>query len=210
MLHALIKFDIWLFYWINRNGQNALFDQVMPFISNERNFFIPIAIAWLCLMIWKNTKARVVALAIIALLACTDQLCTLVLKPAFSRLRPYDAISNVRLYEGPGMPWQITSLEKKRMDGNTKSMPSAHATNIFAAAVFLSYYFRRTWPLMFLIAAVVGYSRVYLGVHFPLDVVVGAITGGLLAWGMIGITNPILRKLAPAVDSKSTLKENQS
>lgn len=210
MLQLLEKIDIRLFYLINRKGQNALFDHLMPFISNERHFYIPIAVAWLYLIIKKNTKHRVVALAVIALLACSDQLCTQVLKPAFSRLRPYDAISDVRLYKGPDTPWTITSTVKKAGGGNTKSMPSAHATNIFAAAVFLGYYFRPVWPLMLIIAATVGYSRIYLGVHFPFDVAVGAITGGLLAWAAIGITNPLLRKLTPAAMDRGTIEEKQS
>lgn len=201
------KLDIYLFYLVNGKGQNILFDHVMPFISNERNFYIPIVLVWLYMVFRKSTKSRVVAIAVIALIACSDQLCTLALKPAFARLRPYDAISDVRLYKGPDTPWQITSTKEKKEGGNTKSMPSAHATNIFAAAVFLSYYFRRVWPLMFIIAAAVGYSRVYLGVHYPLDVVAGAATGGLLAWGAIRGTNQILHKLAPVTKNKSASEE---
>lgn len=194
MLQILEKMDVYLFYLINRKGENGLFDHLMPFISNERNFFIPIAIAWLFLM-FKNIKYRIVALAVLGLILCSDQLCTLVLKPAFSRLRPYDAISDVRLYNGPGAAWQITSGRQGKDGGNRKSMPSAHATNIFAAAFFLSCYFRRIWPLMLMIAAAVGYSRIYLGVHYPSDVAAGAAFGALLAWGAIWVTDRILCKL---------------
>ena len=206
MFQLLKNLDIHLFYLINRNGQNALFDHLMPFISNERNFYIPIALVWLFLMIKKSVKTRVVALAVIGLIACSDQLCTLVLKPAFSRLRPYDAICDVRVYKGSDAGWQITSGDKTKKTGNTKSMPSAHATNIVAAAVFLSYYFRRIWPLMLLISLAVGYSRIYLGVHYPLDVVAGAATGALLAWGAIWITDRVFNKLAPDVLNKNNVE----
>jgi undecaprenyl-diphosphatase len=187
--------DIQLFFLINRKGENILFDLLMPVVSNIRYFYILIGLGWLFLMLKKNTQNRMVGLAIIALIACSDQLCTLVLKPAFARVRPYDAMAEVRVYQGPDTPWRITNTAEEKGALNTKSMPSAHAVNIFAAAVFLSFYFRKLWPLFFGIAALIGYSRVYLGDHYPLDVAAGAAIGALLAIGFIWITNQFLRKI---------------
>ena len=51
---------------------------------------------------------------------------------------------------------------------------------MFAIAILLSFYFRRFWPVFYLIALFVGYSRIYLGDHFPLDVFVGAVAGTLI------------------------------
>jgi undecaprenyl-diphosphatase len=201
MLRAIEQFDIWLFYLINRSGKNIIFDYFMPFISNERNFIIPIAIAWFYLVLKKSAKHRAVAIGIIALIGVSEFLCTDVFKPAFDRLRPYEAISEVHLNRGRLDSWHTTGVIVERQ-GNSLSLPSAHATNIFAAALFLSYYFRRLWPFFFSIAVAVAYSRVYLGVHFPLDVAAGAVLGTLCAIGFIWVTNRVLRMWTTLFNSK--------
>jgi membrane-associated phospholipid phosphatase len=57
------------------------------------------------------------------------------------------------------------------------SFPSGHATNAFALAAFFATYYRRRAVLLFVMAALVGYSRIYVGVHYPLDVLGGAFLG---------------------------------
>jgi undecaprenyl-diphosphatase len=61
------------------------------------------------------------------------------------------------------------------------SFPSGHAATSFAAATILSFSFPRFAPLLYLLAAAVTFSRVYVGVHYPLDVVGGAVLGVLVA-----------------------------
>ena len=64
------------------------------------------------------------------------------------------------------------------------SFPSGHAATSFAAATILAFAFPRLWPLLFTLAAAIAFSRVYVGVHYPLDVVAGAVLGVLVAWGV--------------------------
>ena len=78
--------------------------------------------------------------------------------------RPCNALSDVRL-----------------LVGCTKSFsfPSGHATNAFAVATYLSYNYRRYFPCFFFMAVIIAYSRIYVGVHYPLDVASGALVGGI-------------------------------
>ncbi|GIS54101.1 hypothetical protein Ct9H90mP29_11430 [bacterium] len=66
--------------------------------------------------------------------------------------------------------------------GGKWSMPSNHAANIFTFAVILSYFYERYKTPLFLLAYLIAFSRVYVGVHYPGDVLVGSIFGYALGW----------------------------
>jgi undecaprenyl-diphosphatase len=170
--------DTALFHLINTTGQNFFFDVFMPFMTdfNHFTYVLPLLACWI---LWKERKAGLVFLVFIVLtLAMTDFLSSLLLKEWVGRIRPCQILPDVRLLT----------------DCNTSySFPSSHAVNIFAAAYFLSQPFRRLSPVFYGIAAVVGYSRVYIGIHYPLDVMGGAAIGLLLAWPMRRLKDLALR-----------------
>jgi undecaprenyl-diphosphatase len=167
MISWASSLDTALFHLMNRAGENSFFDWFMPFMTDLKNFTYVLALLGVWIL-WKERKGGVVFLIFIALtLAMTDSFSSRLLKEWVGRIRPCQILLEARLLT----------------DCNTSySFPSSHAVNIFAAAYFLSQPFRRLTPVFYGIAAVVGYSRVYIGIHYPLDVMGGAAIGLLIAW----------------------------
>jgi undecaprenyl-diphosphatase len=124
-----------------------------------------IAIALLLCAIWR--RWGVLGLTIIAV-ALADWSAT-GLKALFDRERP------------PLRYAEPDPLVRTPHDG---SFPSGHAATSFAAATILSFAFPRFAPFLFVLAAAVAWSRVYVGVHYPLDIVGGAVLGVLVALGL--------------------------
>jgi len=176
----LESLDTGLFELINRGGQNSFFDWFMPFMTDLKNFTYVLVLVG-ALVLWRERKAGLVFLVFVGLtLAITDPLSSRLLKEWIGRIRPCQILSGVRL---------LTECN------TSYSFPSSHAVNIFAAAYFLSQPFSRLTPLFFGIAAIVGYSRIYIGVHYPLDVIGGAAVGLLIAWPMRRLKDQVLTRL---------------
>jgi membrane-associated phospholipid phosphatase len=160
----LQSLDVTLFRFINQTLSNPVFDWLMPFLSGNRLFMPALALAgaWL---VWKRRRRGVLCvLFLILAVALTDSFVVNTIKKAVERPRPFKVVSDARVPPGIG-----------RTD--SFSMPSGHAANWFAATMVAFVFFRRTARFMLPLACAVGYSRVYNGVHYPSDVLVGAIVG---------------------------------
>jgi undecaprenyl-diphosphatase len=154
--------DTVVFLFLNRGFANPVFDTVMPFVTNVHHWKIPIVIIWLALMVFGRKKGRVTAILVVVILVLSDQLSSSVIKPWINRTRPCFVLSGVRLLiDQSGSP----------------SFPSSHAANMAAMAVLFSVKYRRFAALFIAIALVVSYSRIYVGVHYPSDLIGGWVVG---------------------------------
>lgn len=169
MIQALNDWDIRLFLFLN-GKHSELLDPIMFWASNKW-FWIPF---YLLLAVWlykKRPKQMIYILIATALLiTASDQLSSHVIKPAVLRLRPC---------HNPEIAAMV-HLSPKGC-GGSYGFVSSHAANSFALAIFiglLALPYSRLVPLILLLFAVlVAYSRIYVGVHYPGDVLCGAMVG---------------------------------
>ena len=165
MVDWLQHLDTGAFLWVNHSLRNPVFDLLMPFLTdlNRNRIALVIAAAVLLWMIVRGGRAsRLAALLLIPTLALSDQLSSSVIKFLVERPRPCHVLGDVRLLVDCG---------------GGLSFPSSHAVNHFAAALVLAYFLPRGRWWLFGYASVIAFSRVYVGVHYPLDVLGGAVIG---------------------------------
>ena len=170
MLKILNNIDRSLLVWLHENHISIL-NQVMPFITDADNWILPILFLILYLGFFKGKKGKIALCLLIISLSLNDSICAQILKPFFERVRPsHMSIEGLNLLVSKGGKW---------------SMPSNHASNMFSLAVILSYFYGRFKVILFLLATVIAISRVYVGVHYPGDVIIGALIGYIISWTMI-------------------------
>jgi undecaprenyl-diphosphatase len=166
MIEFIQHVDVILFYFFNTTLQNPFFDWFMPFVTEKTHWF-PVWAVIVGLLLWKGEKkGRIAVILIIPLIFMSDQFSAHVLKPWIARTRPCVALTDVHL---------LIKLTK------SYSFPSAHASNFFALATFFSFFYPRYKWWYFTVALIVGMSRVFVGVHYPFDVLGGAILGSACA-----------------------------
>jgi len=170
-MDAIIQFDHALFQFLNSQFINSFFDWFMPFITEAKTWMPIILIGWLFVICTGGRQARVLALALLLSVGMTDIICARVFKKAVGRLRPC-ALEQTETFKCRMLSGKKTS----------KSFPSNHAANTaaFAATTAVICGIKPALPLM-VVAFFIGYSRIYVGVHFPLDVLAGWIAGIAMA-----------------------------
>jgi len=160
-------------------------DPVMTFISSETGWLPFYAV--LVFLVFKKYRweGLWVLLGVAVLITCSDQLSSHVFKPVFQRLRPcHDPLIQDLVH----LPYGHC--------GGQYGFISSHACNTFALATFIWLTMRKFYKnigwLMFCWAAVVSYSRIYMGVHFPGDVICGAAVGMVLGLGIGYLVNIVI------------------
>lgn len=172
MIESLMQFDLTVFLAINKGSANAFFDWLMPILRNPYTW-APLYLFLLVFFI-RNYKKRGAIMVLFYFLsfAATDFITASIIKPQVKRVRP---CNEVALKE---------HIDIRVRCGSGYSFPSAHAANHFAMGVFLLVLFYRTWkpiiPLSLLWAVSIGYAQIYVGVHYPLDILGGGILGAII------------------------------
>jgi undecaprenyl-diphosphatase len=174
MLEALLAWDERMFRRLNGGWLEPTLDQVMPYITDARYypiFFVLVALV--VIVIWRLPGLRFVVLAMITVVVA-DAIGNYVFKQAFIRPRPCIALEDVRLLVGCT---------------DSPSFPSNHAVNAGVLATLVMLYLPRFGLPALALALLVGYSRIYVGVHYPLDVLGGGLLGMSVALLLVWIMN---------------------
>jgi membrane-associated phospholipid phosphatase len=157
---SLPEIDTALFFSVNQGMRNGFFDLIMPFVTTYAKFiFLPLVL-WTFLKEGRSAwRPLFIALISIAIADGTGH----VFKDLVARIRPCNALENVHLLTGCG---------------GSFSMPSSHASNAFAFAMVF-WLLRKSAISAFyvFVAGVIAFSRVYVGVHYPFDIMAGALLG---------------------------------
>lgn len=173
--------EVRIFRLLNTGTANPLLDAVMPAVTDFRRSRWLLILVWALLVIFGRQKGRYAALVLIPLIAASDQIAASLIKPLVERMRPCEVLGGVHLWYGPE-GWITTPAEVARSYKSSWSFPSNHATNITAGMLFLGLVWRRALPALLAVAVLVSWSRIYIGVHWPLDVLAGMAIGAGLAW----------------------------
>lgn len=161
LINVLSKSDIRLFYIINKRVKCKLLDRIMPVITNLAGPMVVIPIT-LFLYVFSNQNMILKKMSLEAMLSLSaSHLVVQALKHAVSRERPAFVLNDVYTFK----------------DFYDYSFPSGHTTAAFSLAVSTFLFYQPLGILLIFLAIMVGISRMYIGVHYPSDVLTGAVLG---------------------------------
>jgi undecaprenyl-diphosphatase len=197
VIEFLYSLDVAVFHFINVTLANPVGDFLWPLIT-DYDRLLPVRIllltVWLLLIFRGGTRGRTAAILLIPVLFCADKLSSSLIKEFVSRPRPCHEMGGVPIVQGIHILVDC---------GPGKSFPSSHAVNNFAVATLLSAYYRRWRTGFYGWAALVALSRPAVGVHYPSDILGGAVIGVCVALAVVFLWTRTARRFFPllAVDT---------
>lgn len=172
----LERFDQQLFLFIN-SSNSPFFDQVMYTLSGKL-IWVPLYLAILVFMGIKYKRNFLIILIFIILAATLADQSSVIVKNIVHRLRPCHE---------PTLTGLVHLVNGEC--GGIFGFVSSHATNSFDVALLSLMFIKKRWYTISIIlwASVIGYSRIYLGVHYPLDVICGSLLGSFIGWSVYSL-----------------------
>ncbi|NUM57633.1 MAG: phosphatase PAP2 family protein [Bdellovibrionaceae bacterium] len=183
MLNFLQQIDLSLFYFVNHNLSNSFFDVVLPIITDLHKtwYFNIVAYPLMFFFLLKKFSKKGIVIFIFCILAIgtTDLVGNWGFKKTVQRARPGDNPS-------------IQAIVRSPYGGY--SFVSNHAANMFCFAFFMGFFFPKARVVLYSLAAVISFTRVYNGVHYPSDIIVGAMLGAIIAFIYFQILKRFIQK----------------
>ncbi|HYV92339.1 MAG TPA: phosphatase PAP2 family protein [Chitinophagales bacterium] len=174
-MNALLQLDQQIFFFINQSLRNSFFDLIMPYVR-DKDCWIPLYVLIVAYCIYQLRWKSIIVLLLAGItVLLTDQIASSIIKPAVHRLRPCND------------PAVLTHVHRLVDCGPGFSFISSHASNHFGIALFLILILRKrfSWvtPVALCWATLICFAQVYVGLHYPLDMMGGALLGAMI--GMI-------------------------
>jgi len=173
--------DTTLFRWLNLSAANPLLDRLFPVLTSlhHQTWFVATLASAALVALWRGNRRVRTAVLVLALSAgMSDAFCSRAVKRFIQRERPCQAVVHGR--PAPAS-FPVRVVRKENCPGS-QGFPSNHAANTMAVAAAAWYLCRRRFRwAWFLLPLIIGWTRVYLGYHYPSDVLGGWLVGGLIA-----------------------------
>lgn len=206
-----MPFDRPLLELVNRQWTHPALDRWGALVNATELWALPFGALALWLLLRGGARGRTGLLLAVVALGLGDGVLVKALKAGTARVRPAHALEGVRMVDLPPSkprwkaiddPVRVRVSPTGRPAPSPRSFPSGHAWNCFALATLAVLAFPRAGWLALIPAAAVAYARVYVGIHWPTDVIASMVGAPLLTWLLVLAWERLLPRLPAAARAR--------